>query len=200
MGSPEDEAQRSSDERQHEVVIAQPFALGQYPVTFAEHDRFCAATGRDKPEDECWGRGRRPVINVEWYDALAYCAWLSEQTGQTYRLPTEAEWEYACRAGTTTPFYFGATISTDQANYDGDHTYGSGRKSQNRRQTTSVGQFSANAWGLYDMHGNVWEWTDSTYDKDYGGNEQRCSDAKESKESSDRITHCALCFYPLPSA
>jgi formylglycine-generating enzyme required for sulfatase activity len=181
MGSPEDEAGRYDDERPHEVVIAQPFALGQYLVTFDEYDRFCAATGREKPLDDWdWGRGRRPVINVDWYDALAYCVWLSEQTGQSYRLPTEAEWEYACRAGTTTPFYFGDTLNTDQANYDGNTTYGAGRKGQYRKQTTPVGQFPANAWGLYDMHGNVYEWTGSDYDEDYSGAEQRYVDASES--------------------
>ena len=184
MGSPEDEAERSSDERQHEVEIAQPFALGQYPVTFEEYDRFCAATGRNKPNDQGWGRGRRPVINVDWHDALAYCAWLSDQTGQTYRLPTEAEWEYACRAGTTTPFYFGDTLNTDQANYHGNYTYGAGRKGEYRKHTTPVGQFPANAWELYDMHGNVWEWIGSVFDADYGGAEQRSADTSE---SGDRV-------------
>jgi len=184
MGSPEDEAERRNDERQHEVEIAQPFALGQYPVTFDEYARFCVATGRDQPDDFGWGRGRRPVINVSWHDALAYCAWLSDQTGQSYRLPTEAEWEYACRAGTTTPFYFGDTLNTNQANYDGDYTYGAGRKGQYREHTTPVGQFPANAWGLYDMHGNVYEWTGSVYDEDYSGAEQRRADARE---SGDRV-------------
>ena len=184
MGSPEDEAERLDRERQHEVEIAQPFALGQYPVTFDEYDRFCAATGRDKPDDSGWGRGRRPVINVDWHDALAYCAWLSDQTGQSYRLPTEAEWEYACRAGTTTPFYFGDTLNTDQANYHGNYTYGAGRKGEYRKHTTPVGQFPANAWELYDMHGNVWEWIGSVFDADYGGAEQRSADTSE---SGDRV-------------
>ena len=102
------------------VTFAKPFAMGKYEVTFAEYDRFAEATGREKPDDRGWGRGKRPVINVSWDDAPAYAAWLSEQTGKRYRLPTEAEWEYATRAGTATPFSTGACIDTDQANYDGN--------------------------------------------------------------------------------
>ena len=175
MGSPEGEEDRYSNERQHRVAIEQPFAMGKYEVTFAEYDRFAEATGRDKPDDTGWGRGSRPVIYVSWNDAVAYAEWLSAQTGQKYRLPTEAEWEYATRVGTTTPFYFGATISTDQANYDGGYTYAGGSKGEYRAKTVEVGQFPANAWGLYDVHGNVWEWTCSGYDKDYGGAEQGCA-------------------------
>ena len=116
------------------------------------------------------------MVGVSWNDALAYTAWLSGQTGQPYRLPTEAEWEYACQAGTTIPFYFGETISTDQANYDGNYVYSNGRKGVYRQKTVEVGQFSANAWGLHEMHGNVWEWTCSAYDENYGGAEQRCTE------------------------
>ncbi len=160
MGSSPEKPERQDNERQHEVEVA-PFALGKYAVTFEEYDRFVIATDRKKPSDRDWGRGRLPVINVTWFDAMAYAEWLSQQTGQTYRLPTEAEWEYACRAGTTTPFYFGTTLSTNQAN----HGF-SGR-------TAEVGQFPANAWGLHGMHGNVWEWTASKYDERYGGAELR---------------------------
>jgi formylglycine-generating enzyme required for sulfatase activity len=131
-----------------EVVFARPFALGKYAVTFDEYDCFAQATGRKLPEDEGWGRGRRPVINVSWHDATAYCQWLSEQTGQTYRLPSEAEWEYACRAGTTTEYSWGDEIGHNNANYDGCGS---------QRGTTPVGSFAPNPWGLYDMHGNVWE-------------------------------------------
>jgi formylglycine-generating enzyme required for sulfatase activity len=175
MGSPVTESERKNDEPPHEVEVA-VFAISKYEVTFEDYDRFAEATGREKPSDEGWGRGRRPVINVTWNDAVAYAQWLSQQTGQTYRLLTEAEWEYACRAGTTTPFYFGETISTDQANYDGNYSYGNGRKGIDRQRTVEVGQFPANAWGLHDMHGNVWEWTCSIYDQDYGGSEQRCAE------------------------
>jgi formylglycine-generating enzyme required for sulfatase activity len=175
MGSPPDELERGSDERQHEAEVKR-FAIGKYAVTFEEYDHFAKTTDREKPGDQGWGRGQRPVINVSWQDAVAYAEWLSQQTGQAYRLPTEAEWEYAARAGTTTPFYFGSTISTDQANYDGNYTYGDGRKGVYRKKTVEVGQFPANAWGLYDMHGNVWEWTCSEYDEGYGGAELRCLD------------------------
>jgi formylglycine-generating enzyme required for sulfatase activity len=175
MGSPSDELERRNNERQHEVEVT-PFAIGKYVVTFEEYDRFTGATGRKRPDDEGWGRGRRPVVNVDWSDAVAYTQWLSEQTGQRYWLPTEAEWEYACRAGTTTPFYFGETINTDQANYNGNHVYGKGRKGVYRQKTVEVGQFPANAWGLHDMHGNVWEWTCSVYDEEYGGGEQCCTE------------------------
>ena len=139
MGSPENEKGRQGEERQHEGNIKQPFALGRYPVTFDEYDRFCRATGRDQPWDEGCGRGRQPVINVSWYDAMAYCQWLSEQTGQEYRLPSEAEREYACRAGTVTRYHFGDDATPELANYG------------NRvGKSTPVGQFPANAWGLHD--------------------------------------------------
>jgi formylglycine-generating enzyme required for sulfatase activity/tRNA A-37 threonylcarbamoyl transferase component Bud32 len=166
MGSPETEPEREDDEQQHEVEVA-AFAISKYEVTFEEYDRFAEATKREKPSDKRWGRGRRPIINVTWNDAVAYAEWLSQQTGKSYRLPTEAEWEYAARAGTTTPFYFGETISTDQANYKV-------RKGVYRGKTVEVGQFPANAWGLHDMHGNVWEWTCSVYNENYDGGEQRC--------------------------
>jgi formylglycine-generating enzyme required for sulfatase activity len=173
MGSPEDEPERQDDERQHEVAVA-PFALGKYAVTFEEYDRFADTTRREKPSDRGWGRGRRPVINITWFDAVAYVEWLSWQTGQTYRLPTEAEWEYACRAGTTSPFSFGDTISTGHANYDGNYIYGNGGKGVYIEKTVEVDLFPANAWGLHNMHGNVWEWTCSEYDVGYSGTELRC--------------------------
>ncbi|NBQ70638.1 MAG: TIR domain-containing protein, partial [Nitrosomonadaceae bacterium] len=157
MGSPDDEPERRNDEGpQHEVHIAKPFAMGVFEVTFAEYDQFCQKTGRDKPGDENWGRENRPVIDVSWHDAQLYCAWLSELTGQSYRLPNEAEWEYASRAGTITPFYTGETINFDQANYG-----------QIREKTLPVGSFAPNAFGLYDMHGNVWEWTQDCWHENY---------------------------------
>lgn len=157
MGSPDDESGRSSDEGpQHEVIIAQPFALGVYAITFAEYDHFCKVTHRKTPDDNSWGRKNCPVINISWHDAQAYYVWLSEQTEKSYRLPSEAEWEYACRAGTQTPFYTGETIDLKPANFDLAH----GR-------TLPVGSFAPNAFGLYDMHGNVWEWTQDCWHDNY---------------------------------
>lgn len=171
MGSPDGEYRRADNERQHPVTLAQPFALGKYPVTFAQYDRFCIATAREQPGSSGWGRGSRPVINVSWYDAMAYCQWLSLMTGQNYRLPSEAEWEYACRAGTTTHYHFGNTITRDQANFQPeDVDFSDWIKDA---KTTPVDQFAANPWGLYDCHGNVFEWTGSEYDKHYTGAEQR---------------------------
>ena len=133
MGSPESEEERYSDEGpQREVTFGQRFAVGRFAVTFEEWDACVADGGCNgyRPDDEGWGRGRRPVINVSWDDAQAYAAWLSRKTGKTYRLLSEAEWEYVVRAGTTTPFWWGASISLQQANYDGNYTYGSGPKGE----------------------------------------------------------------------
>jgi formylglycine-generating enzyme required for sulfatase activity len=137
-------------------------------VTFAEWDACVDAGGCSsyRPADESWGRGRRPAVNVSWNDARAYVKWLSGKTGEDYRLLTEAEWEYVARAGTTTPFSFGSTISTDQANYNGDYTYKGGSKGEYRGKTMPVGSFRANAFGLHDVHGNVWEWVADCYEED----------------------------------
>ncbi|MDH3660560.1 MAG: SUMF1/EgtB/PvdO family nonheme iron enzyme [Alphaproteobacteria bacterium] len=158
MGSPEDEKGRNDCEGpQRRVIIKKPLALGRYPVTFDEYDLFCDKTNRDKPDDAGWGRGRRPVINVSWHDAKAYCDWLSERLGRRYRLPSEAEWEYACRAGSRAAYAFGETIDERQANFD-EHV----------GKTSEVGAYPANAFKLYDMHGNVWEWCESHFFA-YGG-------------------------------
>ena len=152
MGSPASEAGRERNEGpQHPVTIGAVFAVGVYEVTFAEWDA-CVADGGCNgylPSDihSNSGRGRRPVINVRWSDAQAYVRWLSEETGAEYRLLSEAEWEYVARAGTTTPYHFGQTISTSQANYGSS------------AGTVEVGTYPANDFGLHDVHGNVNEWT-----------------------------------------
>ena len=184
MGSPEDEPQRSADETQHQVCV-DDFSMGRYEVTFAEYNAFAVAMKREMPDDAGWGRSRRPVINVSWDDANDYALWLSEQTGKRYRLPSEAQWEYAARAGTRTPFSFGDTINPGQANYNGA-SYNGSVTGEYRRQTVAVGQFPGNAFGLYDMHGNVWEWTCSIYEADYNGEEARCGDGDNYDERAVR--------------
>ena len=163
MGAPEDEEGWSGlDWRLQRVDIAAPFAIGAHEVTFAQWDACVAGGGCDgyePPHYSSTARANNPVASLSWHDAQAYVAWLSAHTGETYRLPSEAEWEYAARAGTTTPFHFGETISTDQANYDGRVAYGEGAVGEYRRETVPVGSFPANAWGLHDVHGNVAEWT-----------------------------------------
>lgn len=171
MGAPKKEKDSDDDEYpQRWVTVRRPFALGRTTVTFAMWDAAAAAgfkppPGAEAPDDHGWGRGDRPVINVNWNDAQAYCAWLNQSLGLrpgTYRLPSEAEFEYACRAGTTTPFSFGETISTDQANYK-VYIYGEGKDGVYRRRSVPVGSLPANPWGLHEMHGNVWEWVEDTY-------------------------------------
>jgi len=174
MGSPKGEKERFDDEGpQHKVTISRAFAAGKFEVTFADWD-YCRSDGGcdaalPEPDDRSWGRGSRPVINVSWNHAQAYVKWLSGKTGADYRLLSESEWEYAARAGTTTAFSTGATITADQANFDGAFSYNGSAKGQYRRKTTEVGSFAANDFGLYDMHGNVWEWTEDCYEDSYRG-------------------------------
>jgi formylglycine-generating enzyme required for sulfatase activity len=168
MGSTE----YSSEQPVHQVAIA-PFFLGKYPVTQAQWQAV-AAFPKVKidlnPDPANFEGDDRPVEQVSWWEAMEFCDRLSRKTNRTYRLPSEAEWEYACRAGTTTPFHFGETITTDLANYNGNYTYGSGAKGEYRQSTTSVGNFGvANAFGLYDMHGNVWEWCADRWHENYEG-------------------------------
>ncbi len=157
MGSVEGEGY-DDEHPQHEVAIA-GFAIGKYEVTFAEWD-YCVDAGGclHRPNDQGQGRDARPVINVSWEDAQAYVAWLSDVTDETYRLPTEAEWEYAARAGTTTQYAFGDKINQKQANFG-----------LNVRKTLEVGSYPANSWGLHDMHGNVWEWVEDCHHDNYEG-------------------------------
>jgi formylglycine-generating enzyme required for sulfatase activity len=172
MGSPDDEPDRNKSEGpQHKVTIARPFAVGRFAVTFDEWGACVAAGGCNgfRPDDQGWGRGNRPVIYVSWDDAQAYAAWLSRATGKTYRLLTEAEREYVTRAGTTTPFWFGATISPEQANFDGKHPYNNGPMSPGRGQTLAVDAFQPNPWGLYQVHGNVWDWVEDCFNDSYVG-------------------------------
>ena len=164
MGSPAGEAGRWGDEGPvHTVTISRPIAMGRYPVTFEDYDLYVSAMGAERPDDEGWGRGRRPVINVSWRDAKAYAAWLSEPTGKRYRLPSESEWEYAARAGTETAYSWGDEIGVNRANCRGSGSEWSGR------QTSPVGSFEPNAFGLYDMHGNVREWVEDCWHDNYEG-------------------------------
>ncbi|MEA5540702.1 formylglycine-generating enzyme family protein [Limnoraphis robusta Tam1] len=192
MGSTEDELERSEDEgRQHEVTISE-FFMGRYPITQGQWKAVVETTekierdlkpdpSRFKDAYENYDRWSRPVEQVSWFDAKEFCARLSQKTGRDYRLPSEAQWEYACRAGTTTPFHFGETITTDLANYCGTDqefggktvysgSYGRGPKGEDREQTTPVGYFQvANPFGLCDMHGNVWEWCEDNFHDNYEG-------------------------------
>jgi formylglycine-generating enzyme required for sulfatase activity len=196
MGSPTREAGRINDEGPQHPVKLPTFFIGKFEVTQAQ---WAAVAKLEKvnidlnPEPANFkgsdprgnGEAARPVEQISWFEAVEFCDRLSRKTGKTYRLPSEAEWEYACRAGTTTPFYFGETISTDLANYNGTSTYGNGAKGQYREQTTPVGSFPANAFGLHDMHGNVFEWCADHWHENYdraptdgsvweaGGNQRR---------------------------
>jgi formylglycine-generating enzyme required for sulfatase activity/curved DNA-binding protein CbpA len=154
----------SADEKPvHKVTIAKPFAVGKFDVTFAEWDACVAASGcKHKPEDHGWGRGNRPVINVSWDDATKeYLPWLSRKTGKSYRLLTEAEWEYAARAGTTTTYFWGNDIGRNRTN-----CIGCGSQWDNK-QTAPAGSFASNGFGLFDMHGNVYQWVQDCYHDSY---------------------------------
>ncbi|MGA9291374.1 MAG: SUMF1/EgtB/PvdO family nonheme iron enzyme [Ignavibacteriaceae bacterium] len=156
MGSPVTEPGRKDDEIQHKVILG-TFKMSKYPITFAQYDKFCEATGRNKPWDGGMGRGNMPVIEISWYDAKAFAEWMG------CRLPTEAEWEYAARANTTTPFYTGDCITSEQADFNGQKPYTNCDTSKNIGKPLPVGSFPPNAFGLYDMCGNVWEWTNDWY-------------------------------------
>lgn len=200
MGSPDGELERLDREGpQHEVHIDYSLAVGKYPVTVREFRQFIEATAHNMGSNArvwtsgAWedklGMGWRnpgfsqdashPVTCINWADAQEYVSWVARQTGRAYRLLSEAEWEYACRAGTTTPFSFGESISTRRANYNGDETYGAGPKGDYRQRTTLVDAFPANAFGLNDMHGNVLEWTQDCWNDSYSGAPSNGSDRKQ---------------------
>ncbi|MGL4501364.1 MAG: formylglycine-generating enzyme family protein, partial [Planktothrix sp.] len=172
MGAPEAELESTPSERpQHEVTV-KSFYMGRYPITQAQWREVASYPKIERElqtnpsrfkEDNC------PVEKVLWRDATEFCRRLSAKTGREYRLPSEAEWEYACRAGTTTPFHFGNTITPELANYDGNYIYNEGPQGEYREMTTEVGSFPANAWGLHDMHGNIWEWCEDDWHKNYQG-------------------------------
>jgi formylglycine-generating enzyme required for sulfatase activity len=173
MGSPDAEEGGHPDERPQHSVTVSPFQIGKFPVTQAQwrvvagwpkvHQEIAAEPSSFKGDE-------RPVEQVSWKDAVEFCSRLSHKSGKSYRLPSEAEWEYACRAGTETPFAFGETITLEFVNYDGNHPYGGARKGLCREQTIPVGSLgAANRFGLYDMHGNVWEWCRDAWHKSYNG-------------------------------
>ena len=173
MGSPEDEEERYDNEGPQHRVTVPAFFIGKYEVTQAQ---WHAVAGLPKiernldPDPSLFKGANRPVQNVSWYDAVEFCQRLAQHSGCPYRLPSEAEWEYACRANTTTPFHFGQTLTTEVANYNGIYTYGGGPRGKYQEQTTEVDRFScANDFGLYDMHGNVGEWCQDFYHESYEG-------------------------------
>jgi formylglycine-generating enzyme required for sulfatase activity len=178
MGSPPDEAERNEGEVQHAVTITKPFYLGVYEVTQREYHQVMGNQPPPPPvarahfEAARGGGPDHPMENVRWTQAVDFCQQLSErpeekQARRRYRLPTEAEWEYACRAGTTTAFHYGQALSAKQANFNGSFPYGGAETGPYLRQTTKVGSYAPNAFGLYDMHGNVWEWCSDWYDPEY---------------------------------
>jgi formylglycine-generating enzyme required for sulfatase activity len=172
MGSPNSEPDRYPDEGpQHLVIITRPFYLGTYPVT---QRQYTAVMGENPSyfQEARGGGPDHPVERVSWSDAVEFCRRLSElpeerAAGRVYRLPTEAEWEYACRAGTTTPFHYGEAFSSRLANFNGRYPYGGAIKGPNLEQTSRVGSYQPNGWGLYDLHGNVWEWCQDYYGERY---------------------------------
>ena len=172
MGSPASEADRYDNESPQHWVTVSAFYMGKYVVTQAQWKAVAslAKVNQDlNPDPSDFKGANRPVEQVNWEDAIEFCARLSKKTGKKYRLPSEAEWEYACRAGTSTPFHFGETITPDLVNYDGNNPYASAPKGKYREQTTDVGSFPPNAFGLYDMHGNVWEWCQDVWHENYAG-------------------------------
>jgi formylglycine-generating enzyme required for sulfatase activity len=175
MGSPDKELDRQKDEGPQHWVDVSNFFMGKYPVTQAQWEIVAGWEKVDRPlkaNPDSFKGPNNPIENVSWLDANEFCKRLSQQTKRFYRLPSEAEWEYAGRAGTQTPFYFGETLTPDLANYNWDYTYGDygvEKRKKPDRSTTPVGQFPPNAFGLYDMYGNVWEWCMDDWHSSYEG-------------------------------
>jgi len=161
MGSPMEELKRDSDEGQHHIKLTKPFYMGKFEVTQLQYREIMS----DNPSK--FGGDNLPIENVNWYEASRFLKKLSDKTGLKFRLPTEAEWEYACRAGTTTAFNTGTTIDSDFANYEATTPYANGIIGKDLKRTNKVGSYAPNAFGLYDMHGNVWEWCSDFYDNEY---------------------------------
>jgi formylglycine-generating enzyme required for sulfatase activity len=194
MGSPDDEPERRESESPQHWVTVPSFFMSRYPITQAQYEAIMGKNpSRFKGDD-------RPVENVSWHEATAFCDHLAQQSDRPYRLPTEAEWEYACRAGTTTPFYFGSTITPELANYDGNYTYNDGIKGEYRETTTPVDLFGiANRFGLCDMHGNVCEWCQDHWHDSYEGAPLDGSawiDQEASEEAPRVLRGGSWCSYP----
>ena len=205
MGSPDgsggdhgdaEEPGRFTDEGpQRPVNVPRPLAVGRFAITFEEwdaaqqHPEWAKHSGLKprRPDDSNWGRGRRPVIDVSWDDAQAYCRWLTAVTGKPYRLPSEAEWEYCCRAGTETAYWWGPSISANQANYSGNPTHAAAPKGDDLGRTIPVNSFEANPWGLYQMHGNVWEWCQDEWHENYKGAPDNSSAWQSHASGGERI-------------
>ncbi|MBE7386285.1 MAG: formylglycine-generating enzyme family protein [Leptolyngbya sp. SIO1E4] len=188
MGSPDDEPEREEREGpQHEVTVPMCF-MGRYPVTQAQYEQVMETNPATQYDTGRFVAPNKPVVGVSWDNATTFCQRLSERTGRAYRLPFEAEWEYACRAGTTTPFFFGNTLTTEVVNYDGSYTYGDGPKSEYREEPMPVDYFKlANAFGLCDMHGNVDEWCADHWHENYDGAPTDGSAWIEGGDSSRRV-------------
>ena len=177
MGCGSDQGCAEAEKPRHEVVLARPFAISRYEVTFEDYDRF---TFPYKVDDEGWGRGRRPVINISWEEATQYAAWLSAQTGKRYRLPTEAEWEYAARARSSTRYSWGDDVGLNRANCNNEYC------GDQWEFTAPAGSFDTNAWGLHDMQGNVYEWVQDCWNSSYDG-APRDGSAWESGDCNRRV-------------
>ena len=198
MGAPETEAGTATDERSRHLVRVNPFFMGKVLVTQAQWlvvSKLPKVIFDLDPNCAFFKGLKRPVERVSWNDAFEFCNRLSRHTGREYRLPSEAEWEYACRAGTNTPFHFGETITTDLANYDGNYTYGGSQKGLYRARTTDVAAFSPNAFGLYDMHGNVWEWCLDRWHDNYQGAPTDGSAWIEGADSTSRLVRGGSWFH-----